>query len=178
MKKLLVILGLMSVAWGYEYCFEKAGRRYGINPLLLYAIAKVESNFNPRALNYNENGTYDIGVMQINSSWLPVLRKYGIREESLYNPCINVHVGAWVLAQCVAKYGWSWRAIDCYNKGSKARENSEYVWKVYYAYVESRRGIVRHRNNSLARQRKYAEKRRSFAKQTQKTVKLSSYLTR
>ena len=36
--------------------------------------------------------------MQINSSWLPILAKYGIAKSDLLNPCVNTHVGAWVLA--------------------------------------------------------------------------------
>ena len=51
------------------FCFEEAGSQYGISPQLLWSIAKTESNFNPRAINRNSNGTYDYGLMQINSSW-------------------------------------------------------------------------------------------------------------
>jgi len=34
--------------------------------------------FNPKAVNYNKNGTVDYGIMQINSFWL---KKYKIPEE-------------------------------------------------------------------------------------------------
>lgn len=125
---------LLSFANEENYCFEEAGDRYNINPYLLYTIAKIESNLNPKAINKNNNGTYDIGIMQINSKWLPVLKRYGITEEDLYNPCQNVFVGAWVLAQCISKFGQTWKAIDCYNKGSKAKNNSRYVWKIYNEY--------------------------------------------
>jgi soluble lytic murein transglycosylase-like protein len=91
----------------------------------------VESNFNPKAINRNKNGTYDIGLMQINSSWFPYLKKHGINPSLLWDPCYNAHVGAMVLRHCIDTYGYSWRAVDCYNKGKKARENSRYVWKVY-----------------------------------------------
>jgi soluble lytic murein transglycosylase-like protein len=52
---------------------RKLAGMYKVHPDILRAITKVESNFNPRALNKNQNGTYDIGIMQINSSWIPVL---------------------------------------------------------------------------------------------------------
>ncbi len=130
MRVALVLLALVSFA--FAYCFEEAGRYYGVSPRLLWAIAKVESNFNPRAINRNKNGTYDIGLMQINSRWLPVLKRHGLYDERLiWHPCYNTFVGAWVLRQCINRYGNSWKAVDCYNKGSKAKETSQYVWKVY-----------------------------------------------
>lgn len=99
-------------------CFIQAGYTYGIHPNVLWAIAKVESGFNLRAINKNANGTFDIGIMQINSSWLPTLKRYGVisrAEDLIYNPCLNIYVGAWVLAQCISKYGYNWTAVGCYN---------------------------------------------------------------
>ncbi|MDI1473014.1 lytic transglycosylase domain-containing protein [Thermodesulfovibrio sp. 1176] len=119
-------------------CFLEAGQKYGIHPNLLWAIAKVESNFNYTALNRNGNGTYDIGIMQINTSWLPVLKKYGLYDErQIWNPCYNIHVGAWVLAQCINKYGYTWEAVGCYNASSKIKriKYSQKVWEVLRQYV-------------------------------------------
>jgi len=132
MKKLLLIL-LVVVKFSFSYCFDYAGKYYQVSPLLLKAIAKVESGFNPKAKNINKNGSVDIGIMQINSSWLPYLRKYGIKPEHLWNPCYNVLIGAMVLRYCINLYGNTWRAVDCYNKGRKAQYNSPYVRKVVKA---------------------------------------------
>jgi soluble lytic murein transglycosylase-like protein len=97
-------------------CWEEAGAKYGVNPYLLYAIARTESGLNPSAINRsNKNGSYDIGLMQINSRWLPTLRKYGITEEQLFDPCVSIHVGAWVLAQNIGRMGNSWEAVGAYN---------------------------------------------------------------
>lgn len=95
------------------FCFEEAGAEYGINPQILRAIAKVESNFNARALNYNTNGTYDFGLMQINSIWAATIGKE--RWNTLGDPCSNAKTGAWILKTCMNKYGYTWKAIGCYH---------------------------------------------------------------
>jgi soluble lytic murein transglycosylase-like protein len=119
-------------------CFKDAGALYGVHPNLLWAIAKVESGLNPMAINRNLNGTVDIGIMQINSSWIPVLKAYGLKDERyLWEPCYNIHVGAWVLAQCIKKFGYTWEAVGCYNATSKTKrvKYSQKVWKQLKPYV-------------------------------------------
>ncbi len=103
----------------YERCFTEAGRSYNIAPVLLWAIAKHESRFNPAAVNRNRNGTYDFGVMQVNSAWYRVLGHE--RWMSLGDPCFNIHVGAWILSECVARHGYTWAAVGCYNSSNRAR---------------------------------------------------------
>jgi soluble lytic murein transglycosylase-like protein len=100
-------------------CWEEAGKYHGVNPWLLYAIAKVESGYNPNAVSpKNRNGTVDLGLMQINSAHLPRLKKYGIPEIALKNACASTYIGAWVLADGYKRYGNSWKAIASYNVGS------------------------------------------------------------
>lgn len=112
-------------------CWEEAAQRYGIHPYLLYAIAKTESGLNPSAVNRaNPNGSYDVGLMQINSSWFPTLRKYGITEQHLYQPCTSIHVGAWILAQNMQRLGNSWNAVGAYNARDPALR-LRYALKVY-----------------------------------------------
>lgn len=94
--KLIILAALCSCGTAHAFCFEEAGTMYGIAPRLLWSICKGESNFNPAAVNYNSNGSYDFGLMQINSSWAPTLRKKGISWEALADPCTNVKVGAWL----------------------------------------------------------------------------------
>src|SRR5690606_1472273 len=54
----------------------------------------------------NTNGTYDIGPMQINSIWLSKLQRFSIsRDDLLYNRCINIYVGAWILTQEYQRFG-------------------------------------------------------------------------
>jgi soluble lytic murein transglycosylase-like protein len=112
-------------------CWDAAAARYGVNPYLLYAIAKTESHLNPAAINRNnKDGSYDIGLMQINSRWLPTLRKYGVGEAQLMDACTNIQVGAWVLAENMHRMGNSWDAVGAYNASSPGLR-LKYALKVY-----------------------------------------------
>ena len=125
-------------------CWKEAEDAYGIPQSVLKAVAKTESGFNPRAKNINKNGTEDIGLMQINSGWLPTLAAYGITRESLADPCTNIKVGAWILAGNAKRHGWNWDAIGAYNVGCakldetacKEKRNS-YAMKIYAALHKS-----------------------------------------
>jgi len=130
----LILATLLGTVLGFSatagaFCFEEAGAMYGIAPRLLWTISKGESNFNPAAVNYNTNGSYDFGLMQINSSWAPTLRRIGIPWEALADPCTNVKVGAWVLAQCVQDYGYTWAAVGCYNSRTPSKRD-KYAAKI------------------------------------------------
>ena len=107
---------LLFPACSSAFCFEEAGATYGIPPLLLWSIAKHESNLNPRAIGRNKNGTYDYGLMQINSCWADALGRE--RWKSLREPCTNVKTGAWILSRCIRRHGYNWKAVGCYNSNS------------------------------------------------------------
>ena len=98
--------------------FIKAGKDFKLNPKLLWAIAYKESRFNPKAINRaNNNKTYDIGIMQINSAHLAWLKKdYGISEKDLFTkPKLNIYVGALILRKCFDKHGANLNGLTCYN---------------------------------------------------------------
>ena len=110
-------------------CWDDAAKRYQISSALLYAIARTESGLNPQAIGRNGNGSRDIGLMQINSAWLPKLASHGIGERELFEPCTNIHVGAWILAGNVSRLGYTWEAVGAYNAASPALRRS-YIEKV------------------------------------------------
>ncbi|RAR50487.1 UNVERIFIED_CONTAM: transglycosylase-like protein with SLT domain [Acidovorax defluvii] len=121
MKSWLLALFIFLPSLSQAACFDEAARRYHVPVELLKAISKVESNGNPNARNVNKNGSYDIGHMQINSWWLRTLDRYGIDEKTLLDPCINTNIGAWVLAQNIARYGLTWNAVGAYNAATESK---------------------------------------------------------
>ncbi|OWQ92137.1 hypothetical protein CDN99_07235 [Roseateles aquatilis] len=106
---------LLATVTSRAMCFEAAGQRYGVSPLLLRAVARQESNLNPRASHRNADGSTDIGLMQINSSWVPTLARYGVHAHDLWDPCANAMVGAWILASNFRRMGDTAMALGAYN---------------------------------------------------------------
>ena len=125
-------------AWA---CWDEAAQRYGVEAALLYAIARVESNLDSKAVNRSHlqrTGSYDIGLMQINSSHLRLLARHGITETQLFDPCTNIQVGAWLLADTFARHGVTWTAVGAYNAACSQLEGAAcsaaraaFAWKVY-----------------------------------------------
>ena len=86
--------------WSNAQCFEKVGRFYNFDPDYLRAIAWKESRFNTSAIGNNNDGSRDIGIMQINTSNIPRLRAVfpNINIKNLLKyPCFNISVGGYIL---------------------------------------------------------------------------------
>lgn len=134
--------GTIHVRRSGQACWDEAARYHGLDPWLLYAVAYVESTHNPGVISKpNRNGTYDIGLMQVNSVHLPRLSRYGITQATLMDACASTYVGAWIMADNIRRYGWSWQAIAAYNVGSlntpaRATIGRRYAGKVYEAYAK------------------------------------------
>lgn len=104
----------------------RARYMYSIYPMTISQARKVIP-----LLKYAR--TYDIGIMQINKSNVVSMREKGVIQDvfDLFNPCTNIKVGSMILKRCFDLYGYSPKAIDCYNKGHrKARLWSSYVQRV------------------------------------------------
>lgn len=115
-----------------ESYYTQAGSYFGLDPQLLWAIAYKESRHSPYIISQrNKNGTYDIGIMQINSSHLPRLKnQYGISEKDLLNPQINIFIGAEILKMCFDKHGDTQNGITCYNGRIKNNPYGKQVLKI------------------------------------------------
>jgi soluble lytic murein transglycosylase-like protein len=142
----LLLTAVMSLP-AQAFCFNEAGARYQIDPRLLQAIARQESSLNPKAVNINRDKagkvvSRDYGVMQVNDTHVPKLISMGVlksKDELLTNPCLNVQIGAWVLATHLQKCGISWSCLGSYNAGFAATQSQEirrmnYARKIYDRY--------------------------------------------
>ncbi len=93
------------------YCpqFENTFKKYALPVKVFSYIAWRESRCNPGAVNatwengkivwtLNKNGSYDSGLLQINSSWFKTLREqFGYNPEDLLNPSVNALFASWIL---------------------------------------------------------------------------------
>ena len=95
--------------------------RQDVPVALVLAVAKVESNFNPRA----QSPVGARGVMQI----MPVTAKgeFGISAEALWDPRINVQTGIRFLRLLHKQYDNRWDlALSHYNGGTIRPRNGQY----------------------------------------------------
>jgi len=115
---------------------EKA-EKYGIELRLIRAIIKVESNFNPSAINLTDPS---YGLCQV----MPALAKgYGFAYDikSLVNPDHNLNIALTFLKDLKQKYSGDLKAIiQAYNLGetkyNKGLKSPEYLEKVLYYYYK------------------------------------------
>jgi len=146
---LVVVPFLCSIPQWARACWDEVAQRRGVPADLLYAIARVESGLDPKAVNrshFKRTGSIDIGLMQINSRHLPELSRHGITQASLFDPCTNLDVGAWLLADLFSRKGLSWDSVGAYNaactrlKGDEClKARARYAWKVYRHLPANRR---------------------------------------
>jgi len=119
--------------------FNEAAALYHLDPDLLRAITWVESRGVPGAIGpLLPDGHRAWGVAQINDVHLPELVSYGVTQRDLLNPCVNLKLSAWVLANCIQAKGATWAAVGCYNTGpgsTNAAAQARYVRLVQRAYA-------------------------------------------
>ena len=86
----------------------------------------------PHAIHHNNNGSVDYCHMQINSYWKKHLKD---RWQHLGDPCYCTLVGAWILKQCMGRYGYTPNALVCYHTGKSLPELSPTRRREALAYL-------------------------------------------
>ena len=120
----------------YDHLIAEASRRYGVNELLLKAIIKVESDFNPRAVS--EKGAK--GLMQLmpeNIQAFQVSDPFDPRENIMggtryIRRMINRYDGKLSLA--LAAYNAGPDKVDQYRRVPPYQETQEFVKRVLDYY--------------------------------------------
>lgn len=82
------------------------------------------------------NGTFDYGVMQINSIWLPKISAYGYTKDDIqHDACKNILVGTWILSQSIAEGKNLWAGIGRYHSHTP-NHNRSYRNGIYKNYEQ------------------------------------------
>lgn len=125
-------------------CWERAAAETGTSIQLLQAIAWAESSMRPQAVNIshqNVTGTRDVGLVGVNTE-SRMLRRLGLTEAELLDPCTNLRAGARILREKFDRYGTTWEAVGAYNascttlKGAACQAaRTAYAWRVYRAML-------------------------------------------
>lgn len=118
-----------------EYCIQETAKRFDLSEAILKAMLKVEAA-SIGELRVNQDGSYNIGPMQVNSSWLQKFDNYISLNDLIYNGCTNLQVGAWVLKYQVNKAGNDlWQGVRNYHNIAQDLAIS-YQKQVYVAMQE------------------------------------------
>ena len=129
-------------------CFRKASDLYGVPESLLISVAAGESDFNSLAVSSSNA----IGIMQI--KWPITAQHLGVNQQDLlFNPCINIKLGAKYLRELLTRYNKSvHHALAAYYFGPSrvsvvdkipkaARNYSKYIFDHYVSLLSYKRDV-------------------------------------
>jgi len=116
-------------------CFTHAAATYNVPEPVLTSIAQVEGGASG-TVSRNANGTRDLGVMQVNDSWIASLvkiyendphfigrndkeKRTAVWSALVYDDCFNISIGAWILKrgfdEAKEKGGGFWSGVGYYH---------------------------------------------------------------
>lgn len=100
----------------YQEYVSAAAEKYDVEPALIYAVIKTESDFNPIA----QSRAGALGLMQIMPNtfdWLKSKTDEEIDVSALEDPEINIRYGTFLLSILLERYQIEGVAICAYNAG-------------------------------------------------------------
>jgi hypothetical protein len=125
-------------------CLMAAAHIYDLPPAALVIILNVEGG-RLGVVSRNNNGTVDIGPMQINDTWLQKLSAHwhARMEDSFVaardNFCANIEGGAWILRRALDEaHGDLWEGVALYHSHSE-KHKLEYLHQVMTQALRLRR---------------------------------------
>ena len=105
----------------YSGLVEKYAEKYEVDPALVYAVIKTESDFNPNAVSVNDA----CGLMQMLPETLVWMQRKNPGErayvrEDLFDPEISINYGTYFLDMLMEQFGNMEAAAAAYHAGPSA----------------------------------------------------------
>jgi hypothetical protein len=124
-------------------CVEMAADVYRLPPAVVVILLSVEGG-SLGHVSQNTNGTVDIGPMQVNQIWLPLVARHwraSITDSYLAlrdNFCANVEAGSWILRQAMDEaHGNFWEGVGLYHSHDPGYK-ADYLRKVLHQALRLR----------------------------------------
>ncbi|WP_084455907.1 lytic transglycosylase domain-containing protein [Novosphingobium rosa] len=76
----------------------------------------------------NTNGSYDLGILQINTSWVPSVARLVRRSPDQvrlwlqFDPCFNAETARWIFLTAIGQTGDFWKAVGAYHSPTPWRQ--------------------------------------------------------
>ena len=116
-------------------CVASASTQYGIHQNIIKSLIAVEGG-RIGTRSRNSNGTYDMGIMQINTIHTDSIKKNlgYTAQEIIMDPCKNIMAGTWILWQRIKESPQKiWVAVGNYHSKTP-RHRHNYLKNVEDAY--------------------------------------------
>ena len=122
----------------YLACMVLVAKVYALPPRVLPSIQAVEGG-RPGTASLNTDGSADLGVMQVNTRWVPALARIAglspedVRKRLIFDACFNIAAaGAILRTYLVETHNDLMRAIGDYHSHTEIR-NQRYQLQVLRA---------------------------------------------
>ena len=127
-------------------CLILASQTYSVPPAVMVGILQVEGGRVGQQVGPNNNGSYDLGPMQINTLWVPRLAKYwGVSDKTAHrwirdDACTNMGVSAWILRRHLNETSSLSKAIAYYHSRTPSLG---YAYKNRVVAAMRKQGLIR-----------------------------------
>ena len=117
----------------YIHLVDKYSKLHNVDPRLVLAVIRVESNFQPKAVS--KMGA--TGLMQIMpTTYYWICEKYNLPKRDLYDPSVNIQIGTLYLSMLMEQHKSVRRVLAAYNGGSNSATRYPNVSTDVLSYVE------------------------------------------